>query len=121
MVGDDVLEIAVHAQPGAGRTQVVGRHGDAVKIRVAAPPEAGRANDALAGVLAEAFGVAAKDVELVSGQASRQKRFRVAGVAPDDVEQRVEDLLVGARGRRSVGGPSGGYPAAPSRRTPRNR
>ena len=63
VVGDDAVELAVHAQPGAGRTQVVGRHGDAVKIRVAAPPEQGRANEALVAVLAETFGVPAKQVE----------------------------------------------------------
>jgi hypothetical protein len=106
VVADDAVEIAVHASPGAGRTQVVGRHGDALKIRVAAPPEQGRANDALAAVLAEAFGVATSAVELVTGASSRVKRFRVTGVDTDAAGLRVEELL-------------GGYPAAPSRRTPR--
>jgi uncharacterized protein (TIGR00251 family) len=106
LVGDDVVELAVHAQPGAGRTHVVGRHGDALKVRVAAPPEQGRANDALARLLAEAFGVTTGDVQLVTGATSRQKRFRITGVDPAAVPQRVDDLL-------------DGYPAAPSRRTPR--
>ena len=107
-VGDDAVELAVHASPGAGRTQVVGRHGDALKVRVAAPPEKGRANEALVAVLAEAFGVAAKDVTLVSGEASRSKRFRLAGVEPPEFEERLEQVL-------------DGYPAAPSRRNPRSR
>lgn len=106
LVGDDVVELAVHAQPGAGRTQVVGRHGDALKVRVAAPPEKGRANDAVAALLADAFGVPTSAVELVSGAASRQKRFHVTGVEADAVARRVDELL-------------DGYPAAPSRRTPR--
>jgi uncharacterized protein (TIGR00251 family) len=93
VVGDDAVEVAVHAQPGAGRTQVVGRHGDAVKIRVAAPPERGRANEALAAVLAETFGVPAKQVSLLSGEASRSKRFRLDGVDPDAVAKRLEDLI----------------------------
>jgi uncharacterized protein (TIGR00251 family) len=107
VVGDDAVEIAVHAQAGAGRTHVVGRHGDALKVRVAAPPEQGRANDALVKLLAESFGVAPSAVELVSGQSSRQKRFRVSGVDTAAMAQRVDELL-------------DGYPAPPSRRTPRN-
>ena len=106
VVADDAVEIAVHASPGAGRTQVVGRHGDALKIRVAAPPEQGRANDAMVALLAEAFGVAASGVELVAGASSRLKRFRVTGVDTATAGQRVDELL-------------DGYPAAPSRRTPR--
>src|SRR5581483_3594621 len=73
---DGSVELNVHAQPGAGRTQITGRHGDALKIRVAVPPEHGRANAALAALLAEAFGVDTKAVELVSGEKSRTKRFR---------------------------------------------
>ena len=106
VVADDAVELAVHASPGAGRTQIVGRHGDALKIRVAAPPEHGRANDALAAILAEAFGVGVSDVELVTGRSSRVKRFRISGVDTSTVGSRVDELL-------------DGYPAAPSRRTPR--
>jgi uncharacterized protein (TIGR00251 family) len=106
--GDDAVVLAVHATPGAGRTQVVGRHGDALKIRVAVPPERGRANAALAEVLAEAFGVAASSVELVAGDTSRSKRFRLSGLDLEDFADRLEQVL-------------DGYPAAPSRRTPRTR
>ncbi len=106
-VGDDAVELAVHASPGAGRTQVVGRHGDALKVRVAAPPERGRANEALAALLAEAFGVGAKDVTLVGGETSRSKRFRLV-VDPAAFEERLDQVL-------------DGYPAAPSRRNPRSR
>lgn len=92
--GDDAVAIAVHAQPGAGRTHVVGRHGDALKVRVAAPPEQGRANEALVKLLAEVFGVADSAVELRSGAASRAKRFRIAGVdtttAADLLDRAIE-------------------------------
>jgi uncharacterized protein (TIGR00251 family) len=94
-VADDAVELSVHAQPGAGRTQVVGRHGDALKVRVAAPPEHGKANDALAGVLAEAFGVPAAKVSLVSGASSRVKRFRLDGVDVEAFAERLESLVGG--------------------------
>ena len=81
------LLVSVHAQPGAGRSQVVGLYGDALKIRVAAPPTQNRANDALAALLADTFGVKAAAVELVSGATNRKKRFRVKGVDPDDVDR----------------------------------
>jgi len=101
--GDDAVILAVHAQPGAGRSQVVGRHGDAVKIRVAAPPEGGRANDALVKLLAEQFGVPAKAITLKVGQTSRSKRFRIEGVASAAFEDRLEQILDEAGGSGKAG------------------
>jgi uncharacterized protein (TIGR00251 family) len=97
-----VVHLSVHAQPGAGRTAVVGRHGNALKVKVAAPPAGGRANEAVTKLLAETFGVKAAQVELTSGESSRQKRFRVTGVEVDDVRRLLEAALnpatPGARG-----------------------
>src|SRR5260221_11568394 len=90
---DGSVELHVHAQPGAGRTQITGRHGDALKIRVAVPPEHGRANDALAGVLVEAFGLGSKDVSIVSGEKSRTKRFRLVVEDVDAFAQRLDELV----------------------------
>jgi len=73
--------IRVHAQPGAKRTEVAGLHGEALKIRVAAPALEDRANEALARFIAEALGVARRDVSLASGARSREKRFEVRGAA----------------------------------------
>jgi uncharacterized protein (TIGR00251 family) len=98
-VADDAVVLAVHAQPGAGRTQITGRHGDALKVRVAAPPEHGRANEALSTTLAEEFGVAESAVELVSGERSRTKRFKLSGVDPDEFRRRLEDLVDASRTR----------------------
>ncbi len=103
---DGGVTLAVHAQAGGGRTHIVGRHGDALKVRVAAPPEHGRANTALAAVLAEAFGVAPTAVELKAGEHSRIKRFRITGVDHDDFTRalsRVVEAGVGGPGPRTRG------------------
>jgi uncharacterized protein len=82
--GDGVI-LDLHIQPGAKQTEVVGLHGDALKIRLAAPPVDGKANAALVAFLAKKLGAGRTAVELVSGQTSRAKRVRVAGIAPADV------------------------------------
>jgi uncharacterized protein (TIGR00251 family) len=75
------IVLALHVQPGAKRTWVAGLHGDALKIRLAAPPVEGKANDALRRFVAEAFGVPLRNVTLVRGATSRDKVVRVEGPA----------------------------------------
>jgi hypothetical protein len=101
--GDGLAVLAVHVQPGAGRTEIVGRHGDALKVRVAAPPDRGRANEAVAKVLADAFGLAVAKVELVGGETNRSKRFRVLDLDPEVVGSTLQRLVDrdGAPARRS--------------------
>ncbi len=77
--GDGVV-LTLHIQPGARRTETAGLHGDALKIRLAAPPVDGKANDALIAFLSKALGVPKSRVDLVSGQTSRAKRIRILGV-----------------------------------------
>jgi hypothetical protein len=72
--------LSLHIQPGAKRTEIIGRHGDALKIRLAAPPVDGKANEALIVFIARALGVPKARIELVSGQTSRVKRIRAYGV-----------------------------------------
>ena len=79
--GGGVFLVCVRAVPGAKKPGVVGLHGEAVKIRVAAPPEQGKANDALGAALASALGVRAADVTHVRGATSRNKVFRVEGTS----------------------------------------
>jgi uncharacterized protein (TIGR00251 family) len=95
--------LRVHVQPGAGRTAIQGRHGDALKISVAAPPEGGRANEAVTKLLAEAFALKADAVSLVQGEKSRSKQFLLAGLAEDDVKERLE-LALDDAARRPGGG-----------------
>lgn len=81
------LELRVWVQPGASRTEMVGVVGDALKIRIAAPPQGGKANQALIEFLAELFGVPKSSVRLVQGQATRRKLVRIQGVTLADVRR----------------------------------
>lgn len=74
--GDDLL-LDIHAQPGARRDEVVGPHGDALKVRIAAPPIEGRANDQLVRYLADLCGVPRSRVTVERGQGTRRKRLRI--------------------------------------------
>jgi uncharacterized protein (TIGR00251 family) len=98
--------VRLHVQPGAGRTAVQGVHGNALKVRVAAPPEKGRANEACLALVAELADVKPAAVSLASGEASRAKRFEVTGVDVDELVRRLELALEeasgNARGRGSV-------------------
>jgi uncharacterized protein (TIGR00251 family) len=85
----------VHVQPRAGKDEVTGRHGDALRVRVHAPPVDGRATEAVKGLLAVAFGIPAGRVVLVSGERSRLKRYRLRGLARRDAEARLATLLDG--------------------------
>lgn len=75
----DVLTLTLHVQPGAKRTEVAGLHGVALKIRLAAPPIEGRANEALLKFIAESFGVPLRQVELKQGGQSRHKVVAITG------------------------------------------
>ena len=69
----DAIVLRLHVQPGAGRTAITGRYGDALKVKVAAPPEGGRANQAVVDLVATVLVVKASQVELTSGQSSGSK------------------------------------------------
>jgi uncharacterized protein (TIGR00251 family) len=90
-------------QPRAGRTQLVGRHGVALKVRVTAPPVDGRANEAAIGLLSSTLGVPASGVVLVSGAHSRLKRFRIAGLSAATVTLRIEAALSDSGTRAAPG------------------
>jgi len=85
--GGDAVILAVHVQPGAKCNETAGLHGDALKIRLAAPPIDGRANEALLRFIAELFAVPLRNVELLRGAHSRHKMLQVTGstVAPESL------------------------------------
>lgn len=100
-LGDGDVLVLVRAQPGASRAGVVGRHGAAVRLRVTAPADRGRANAALAELLAEVLGVRRGAVGLEWGSTGRDKAFRVAGISADAARERLDAAVAGAGGRGS--------------------
>ena len=80
--------LIVHVQPGAKTTEVVGLHGDALKIRLAAPPVDGKANATLMAFIADRLDIAKSAVALKSGQTSRRKVVEVEA-PPADIERRL--------------------------------
>ncbi len=85
----DILTLTLHIQPGAKRTEVAGLHGEALKIRLAAPPIEGRANEALLKFIAVSFDIPLRQVELRQGGQSRHKVVAITGSKVDP-----ESLLV---------------------------
>ena len=76
--GRDGLTLHVHAQPGAKRTEIVGLHGDCIKIRLASPPVDGKANECLIEFLARRLGVRKGQITIARGIISRRKQVLVA-------------------------------------------
>ena len=75
----EVITLTLHVQPGAKRSEIVGLHGEALKIKLAAPPIEGRANEALLKFIADLFGVPLRNTELKQGGQSRHKVVAVSG------------------------------------------
>ena len=88
----DGTVLRLRVQPGARREGIGGAHGDALKIAVTAPPEGGRANEAVLALLARLLGVPRRDVRILSGASSREKRVLVA-LPPQAVEAALGPLL----------------------------
>ncbi len=84
--------IAVKVVPGSSRDKVVGVLGDCLKVATAAAAEKGRANAAVAEILAKAFGVGSRDVELFSGPTNARKEFFIAGKSAAAIRQTMRNL-----------------------------
>lgn len=93
-MSDGPIEIRIKAVPGASRDALGGMLGDRLKVRVSAPPEGGKANKAIAALLARELGVRPAQVEIIAGHTSPEKTVRVAGCDPE----RVRALLGGGPG-----------------------
>jgi hypothetical protein len=87
---EPTTRLRLRVSPGAGRTGIVGRHGEAWKVRVSDAPERGRANEAVLRLLAERLDVKPSQIALVSGRTGRDKIVELRGVDLADVERRLE-------------------------------
>ncbi|MGZ8686827.1 MAG: DUF167 domain-containing protein [Gaiellaceae bacterium] len=84
------VRLRLRVSPGATRAAVVGRYGDAWKVRVTAAPERGRANDDVVELIADSLGVVRPDVRLVAGLSSRDKVVELSGITFEEAERRLE-------------------------------
>ena len=89
--------LTIHVAPGDRRHSVVGRLGDAWKVRVAAAPERGRANDAVIALLAGALGIPRHDVRVVAGATRREKVVELIGLDARTAEERLASESEGMR------------------------
>ncbi|MGP0069845.1 MAG: DUF167 domain-containing protein, partial [Isosphaeraceae bacterium] len=85
--------LPVVAQPGAKRNAVLGERAEALRVAVTAPPDKGKANEAIQSVLAENLGCKPSQIAMISGTTSRQKRFLIRGIGPEELERRLSALL----------------------------
>ncbi len=83
------VTFAVRVVPRASKNEIAGIHGDALKIRLTAPPVEGRANEALIAFLSQRLGVRRSQVEIVAGATSRRKMIRVVGMLAQEVEEQL--------------------------------
>ena len=85
VAADGRITLTLHIQPGAKKTEFAGLHGDALKIRLAAPPVDGKANEALLRFLADALSLPKSAVSLKSGQTSRRKVLEIQGATQEAI------------------------------------
>jgi hypothetical protein len=79
------VRLSIHVQPRASRTEIAGSHGDALKVRLTAPPVEGAANDELIQLLADTFAVGRRAIRIVAGERSRSKIVEIDGITEQHV------------------------------------
>jgi uncharacterized protein YggU (UPF0235/DUF167 family) len=115
----ETTRLRLRVSPGAGRTHVVGRHGDAWKVRVTDAPERGRANEAVLRLLAETLALPRTALTLVSGHGGREKIVELTGVGPALIERRLTSAAQAVR--PGAGGLAAGAPSQSSDRGRKER
>ncbi len=85
--------LAVHAQPGARKEGFAGLHDGRLRVRTQAAPEGGKANAAIAALVAAAFGLPKRAVSVVSGATSRRKELALEGLSPADARTALKGIL----------------------------
>ncbi|MCH2132889.1 MAG: DUF167 domain-containing protein [Phycisphaerales bacterium] len=85
----DCLHLRIKAVPGASRDAIAGRLGDRLKIRVAAPPEDGKANHAIIALLARTLSLPGSRLEIVAGHTAREKTIQLSGITLDAASDKL--------------------------------
>ena len=85
----DMATISIKVVPGAKKNRVVGKYGDAIKVQVSAPPEAGKANQAVIALLAETLGVRPQQISITRGHTQPRKTVQIDGLDQAAAEQRL--------------------------------
>ena len=83
------VRLLVHVQPRAARSEVIGLHGEALKLRITAPPVGGAANVAVVELLAKQLGIPRSRITITSGHTSRRKQVLVEGCTPEEARRRL--------------------------------
>jgi hypothetical protein len=89
-MAEPTTRLRIRVSPGARRTELVGRQGEAWKVRVAAPPERGRANDAVLKLLSERLRVPPAELTVVAGRSGRDKVVELRGLGAEEADRRLE-------------------------------
>ncbi len=84
--------VSVKVQPNASKDRVVGEHGDQLKIAVTVAPEKGKANKAVIKVLSRLLGVKSSDMQIISGETSREKKVFIKNITAEDLYKLVSQL-----------------------------
>lgn len=90
---NNALILPVRASPGSKRDAIAGEHAGALKVAVTAPPDKGKANEAIVALLSEVLKLPKSNITLLSGATSRQKKFSIAGIDQETLMQRVAAAL----------------------------
>ena len=99
-MGTESTRLRVRVSPGGSRAAVLGRQGDAWKVRVTEAPERGRANEAVLRLLAATLALPRASVTLVSGHGGREKIVELTGMGPALIERRLASAATTGRGRK---------------------
>jgi uncharacterized protein (TIGR00251 family) len=86
-MNEAAIFLKIHLLPRATRDEICGLHGDAIKVKVTAPPLEGKANKALQRFIAEKLNLASSQVEIMAGKRSREKILRISGISRAAVEK----------------------------------
>jgi uncharacterized protein (TIGR00251 family) len=87
----EYITIKIKVEPRSSKSGIAGPYGDALKVNLNSPPVEGKANKELIDVLAEELGIAKKDIEIISGQSSKNKIVRLHGLTV--VSEKLKGLI----------------------------